>query len=139
MQPTTPTGSRTTSELPTCSSNWKPSTSCAFTAKLPCGRPTWMSVDSILGMPTSSLTMFATSSARALRPSLMRVRNLARSCTDVCDQAGNAAFAAFTARSTSVASPAGIVAMTSSVVELMTSSVSLPEGATQAPSMYSFS
>ena len=70
-----------------------------------------------------------------LRPSAMRVRYLARSSTDVCDHAGNAALAALTARSTSFASPAGIVAMTSSVVELMTSSVSLPEGSTQAPSM----
>ena len=66
----------------------------------------------------------------------MRVRYLARSCTDVCDHAGNAALAAVDgAVDVGRRRRPGSSAMTSSVVELMTSSVSVPEGSTQAPSM----
>ena len=44
-------------------------------------------------------------------------------------------FAAATARSMSAGSPAGMVAKSSSVVESITSSVPLPEAATHAPSI----
>ena len=60
---------------------------------------------------------------------------LARSAPGCSDQAGNADFAAATARSMSAGSPAGIVANRSSVVESITSSTPLPEGSTHAPSM----
>ena len=47
----------------------------------------------------------------------MRVRYFARSCTDVCAQAWNAAFGGLDGAVDVVSrSPAGIVAMTSSVV-----------------------
>ena len=65
----------------------------------------------------------------------MRVRYLPRSSTEVCDHAGNAALAAATALSTSSAVPSGIVPITSSVVELMTSIVPVPVDGTHAPSM----
>ena len=49
--------------------------------------------------------------------------------------AGNAALAAATAASTSAGVPSGIVPMTSSVVELVTSSIPVPVLGTQAPLM----
>ena len=77
----------------------------------------------------------AISSILAPSASPMRLTNLARSSIDVEDHDSNAALAAATAASTSVAVPAGIVAMTSSVIESNTCSVSLELGATQAPLM----
>jgi len=58
-------------------------------------------------MPTSWEMVAAISSVRAARPSEMRFKNLARSSRAVADQAGNAAAAACTARSTSSAVPRG--------------------------------
>jgi len=55
--------------------------------------------------------------------------------SDVCDQLGNAALAAATALSTSAAVASGIVPITSSVLELMTSMVSVPVDGIHAPSM----
>ena len=48
---TTPTGSRTISELPTFSSHWTSSTSCGMEAKVPVGSPTWIIRASFSGMP----------------------------------------------------------------------------------------
>ncbi len=99
------------------------------------GRPTWTICDSHLAMPVSLEIVVASSSMRAPRASPMRDRYLARSSTGVCDQDSNAAFAALTARSTSAAVPAGIVAITSSVTESMTSMVSDESDGVNAPSM----
>ena len=63
---------------------------------------------------------------RAPRP--RRSSSLPRSGAGVSDHAGNAALAAATARSMSAGVPAGMVAKTSSVVESITSSVSVPAG-----------
>ena len=103
--------------------------------KLIIGRPAWISWLSILGMPTSPDTIVAMSSIRAARPSLMRVRYLPLSSTEVCDHGPNALRAAWTALSTSSAVPSGIDPITSSVVELTTSSVPVPVDGTHAPSM----
>ena len=94
-----------------------------------------MMLDSVKGMPTSWAMRVAISSVRADRPSWIRARILPRSSADVADQAGKAAAAAFTALSTSSGVPSGMLPMTSSVVELMTSSVPLPVEGTHAPSM----
>jgi len=99
------------------------------------GRPTWIIPDRDIGMPTSWEMVAAISSVRAARPSEMRFKNLARSSRAVADQAGNAAAAACTARSTSSAVPSGMVAMTSSLVESTTSSVPDPLEATHWPLM----
>ena len=86
-------------------------------------------------MPTSCEMMAAISSVRAARASPMRVSSLARSSREVAAQPGKAAAAAWTALSTSSGVPSGMVAMTSSVAESMTSSVPVPVEATQAPLM----
>ncbi len=99
------------------------------------GRPAWTSRLRLLGIPTSWDTRVAISSIRAMRPSVMRVRYLPRSSTEVVDQESNAFRAAATALSTSSAVPAGTFPITSSVVELTTSIVPLPVEGTQAPSM----
>jgi hypothetical protein len=107
--------------------------------KLLIGSPTCTICDSHLAMPVSFEIVVASSSIRAPRASPMRVRYLARSSTGVVDQVLNAARAACTARSTSAAVPDGIVAMTPSVTESMTSMVSVESDGVHAPSMYSFS
>ena len=99
------------------------------------GRPAWIIVDRFMGMPTSCEMTWAISAMRAWRPSVIRCRYLPRSSTEVDDQPGSAALAAFAALSTSAGVPSGIVPMTSSVVELMTSMVPLPVDGTQLPSM----
>jgi hypothetical protein len=139
MQPTTPIGSRTTIEVPTGSSKRYASAVAAAVLKLLIGRPTWTICDSHLAMPVSLEIVVASSSIRAPRASPMRERYLARSSTGVCDHDSNAALAALTARSTSAAVPAGIVAITSSVTESMTSMVSDESDGVNAPSMYSLS
>ncbi len=103
--------------------------------KLIMGSPAWIIRLRLFGMPTSWLTVVAMSSMRACRPSVMRDRYLARSSTEVCDQVAKAALAALTALSTSSGVPSGTVAMTSSVVEFVTSRVPDPVEGTQAPSM----
>ena len=107
--------------------------------KLLIGSPTWISWDSHLAIPVSLEIAVASSSARAPSASPIRLRNLARSSTDVLDQVPNAALAAATARSTSAAVPAGTVAITSSETESTTSIVSVESDGVQAPSMYSLS
>ena len=80
-------------------------------------------------MPTSWVITSAISSRRASSSSATRQQQLATLGRRlVSDQPGNAALAAATARSMSAGVPAGIVAKTSSVVESITSSVSLPGG-----------
>ena len=86
-------------------------------------------------MPTSCEMMAAISSVRAASASPMRISALARSSREVAAQAGKAAAAAWTALSTSSAVPSGMVAMTSSVVESMTSRTPVPVEATQLPFM----
>ena len=135
MAPTTPTGSRTTSELPISSSQAKDSAAWAASANAPAGRPTWMAPESVIGMPTSWEMTCAISSVRAPRASPMRVSSLPRSSREVAAQPGKAAAAARTALSTSSGVPSGMVAKTSSVAESMTSSVPLPVEGTQAPLM----
>ena len=81
------------------------------------GRPACTIVLSHLGMPASRVMTVAISSMRAARPSPTRVRTLARSSGVVVDQAGKAARAAATAASTSAAVPAGMLPMTSPLVE----------------------
>ena len=110
-----------------------------MSAKAPMARPTWIGPDSDSGMPTSREMTEASSSVRAARPSEIRARSLDLSAAGVADHAGKAAAAALTARSTSSGVPSGILPMTSSVVELMTSSVPVPVEATHTPSMYSLS
>ena len=135
IAPTTPMGSCTTSELPSSSSHWKASAALAASANAMAGRPTWTEPDRVIGMPTSCEMMVATSSVRAARASPIRVSSLPRSSREVAAQPGKAAAAACTALSTSSGVPSGMVAMTSSVAELMTSSVPLPVEGTQAPLM----
>ena len=72
------------------------------------------------GIPISPVMTVAIFSALAFNPSAMRCRQAARSSGGVCDQTGNAALAALTARSTSSLVPRGTLPMTSSVVALMT-------------------
>ena len=88
MQPTTPTGSRTISELALVSSNGYVSASDAAWLKLFIGRPTWISCDSHFAMPVSFEIAVASSSMRAPSASPIRVRYLARSSTGVDDHAG---------------------------------------------------
>ena len=123
------------SEVPISSSKGNSVASWAAVAKLITGRPTWMRLDKVNGMPTSWAMRVAISSVRAVNPSWTRARILPRSSADVCDQAGKAAAAALTARSTSSGVPSGTLPMTSSVVELTTSRVPLPVEGTHAPSM----
>ena len=113
---------------------WMASSDAAENAEMPV--PTWMAADWPFGMPTSCVITSAISSRRASSSSATRRSSLPRSGAGSSDHAGNAAFAAATARSMSSGTPAGIVANTSSVVESITSSVSVPAGATHEPSMY---
>ncbi len=101
----------------------------------PAGSPAWIMLAHMRGMPSSSEMVWAISSLRAARPSAMAWTYLPRSSGEVRPQVSNAALAAATARSTSAGVPAGTAAMTCSVDGLMTSMVSVPAGATQAPSM----
>ncbi len=94
-----------------------------------------MDPERVIGMPTSLEMIWAISSVLAARASPMRVSSLARSSREVVDHPGNAAAAAWTALSTSSGVPSGIVAMTSSVPELMTFRVPVPVEGTHAPLM----
>ena len=66
---------------------------------------------------------------------MMRFSRATRSALLVCENAGNAARAAATARSTSAAEPMEILVKGSSVAGLMTSRVRGVAGSTQAPLM----
>ena len=135
MAPTTPTGSRTTRELPTVCSQVKSFATCSIEPNVIIGRPTCTSCESTRGMPTSWVIRSASSSMRAPRPSWTLVSSAVRSSTGVAAQAGKAARAAATARSTSSAVPSGMVPITASVVESTTSRVPVPDEATQVPPM----
>ena len=133
IAPTTPTGSRTTSELPISSSHGTWATTWGIELNVIVGRPAWIIRDRPIGIPSSAATVAAISSARAASPSPIAASSSTRSPTGVCDQPSNASRAAPTARSTSSAVPWGMRPITSSVLALTTSSVSEPDGATHAP------
>ncbi len=135
IAPTTPTGSRTISELPTLSSHSSSPSSWGIEPNVAVGRPAWMMLESFTGIPTSWAISSAISSIRAPRDSAMRRIQSARSCTEVCDQLSNAARAAATAASTSSTVPSGTEPITCSVVALITSSTPVPPGATHSPPM----
>ncbi len=94
-----------------------------------------MRFDKVKGMPTSWEMSVAISVVRADSASWTRSRVLDRSSLDVADHSPKASAAHRAARSTSSGVPAGMVPMTSSVAELMTSITSLPVDETQAPPM----
>jgi hypothetical protein len=135
MHTTTPTGSRSTIELPTFSSHWKPPSIFAYMPKVNVGEPAWMRVASLIGMPTSCAIVLPISSERAFMPSLIFARKAARSAGGVAAQPSNAARAAATAELASCSSPSGIRAITSSVAAEWTSIEPLPCGAVHAPLM----
>ena len=86
-------------------------------------------------MPTSLAMTSAISSVRAARPATILLRYSARASFGRVLQAGNAAFAAATAASTSDVAPSGMVAITSSVAESWTLRVPVPAEATHWPLM----
>ena len=132
---TTPSGSRTIVELPTVTGSSAPASISASTPSvMPMGLGTWTFVANTIGVPTSAVIVAASSSARALRPSLIRRTAATRSASGVADQPGNAAAAARTAASASASVPAGTDAMTSSVAGFRTSMRS-PEPSTNSPPM----
>src|SRR4051812_43905599 len=120
MQPTTPTGSRTTSELPTVSSHSTCSSTSGIDMNDMVGRPAWIIVESGIGMPTSRAISAASSSERAAMAAPIARHASARSTSGVCDHVSKPARAASTARSTSSAVPSGTRPMTSSVVQYPT-------------------
>jgi hypothetical protein len=132
IAPTTPIGSRTTSELPISSVHGKLAATAAAVADEPIGSPTWTVRENEIGEPISAVIEAAMSPARAFRPSEMRWATAIRSSTGVPDQPGNAARAAATARSTSAAVPAGTVATMEPSAGLTTSMTSRPP-ATRSP------
>ena len=139
MQPTTPIGSRTTSELPTvCSQVKSPATWAAVRNEFS-GRPTWTSWENSRGMPTSWVMRSASASVRSASASPTAVSSAVLSATGVADHDGKAARAAATARSTSAIDPSGTVPMTCSVVESMTAMVPDTEDGTHSPPMYNVS
>ena len=135
MQPTTPTGSRTTSEFPTCSSKTVSSTAAGIDPKSIAGSPAWIMVESWRGIPTSREMSAAISAERSASFADIAWQAAARSCAGTCDHCSKAGRAARTARSTSSASLAGMLPMTCSVVESTTSNVPLPCGSTHSPPM----
>src|SRR5438874_7021078 len=98
-----------------------------------------MRPESLSGMPTSCAMVFASSSARAFRPSEIFCRKSARAAAGVAAHASNAPRAARTAASTSFSPPAGMRPITSPLPALCTSIVSRLEGATHWPPMNSWS
>ena len=74
----------------------------------PTGRPAWIMLANMIGMPISSEMTWAISSLRAARPSAMAWMYLPRSSLEVWPQVSKAVLAAATAWSTSAAVPAGI-------------------------------
>ncbi len=124
IAPTTPIGSRTISELPTSSVQAKSSARPAMDSTTAAGNATWAVRDIPIGEPISAVIAWAISSVRAARPAPRRRSTSARCCGVVADQAGKAARAAATARSTSAAVPAGVSATTSPVAGFTTGRVS---------------
>ena len=135
MQPTTPIGSRTTSEWPTFSSYTKARATLAALPQLKTGPPTCTILASLIGMPTSRAMAVAISSERAFKPATILSMKTQRSSTLKPDQAGNAARAAKTACAASSAVPCGTVAITSSVLASCTSKTAVAWALCQAPLM----
>lgn len=134
IAPTTPIGSRTTSEFAISSVQGKSATTETVASAAITGRPAWPMRAKEIGAPMSALIVAAISSERAWSPAAMRRTTAARSAGSVAAQAGNAAVAAATAWSTSSAVPAGTVAMTASVAGL-TTSITGPPKETALPSI----
>lgn len=120
IAPTTPIGSRTISEVPISSVQAKSSARPATDSMTAAGKATWAVRDMVIGEPISAVIAPAISSWRAVRPAPRRRSTSARCCGVVAAQAGKAARAAATARSTSVAVPAGASATTSPVAGFTT-------------------
>jgi hypothetical protein len=93
----------------------------------------------LIGMPTSCAMVFASSSARAFRPSEIFCKYSQRFSTGVRLQPSNAPRAAATAASMSFSPPAGTLPMTSPVPAACTAIVSLEAGATHLPPMKNLS
>jgi hypothetical protein len=85
MQPTTPTGSRTISELPTCSSHSVSSTTVGIDEKSIAGRPAWIITARLRGIPTSRETSRAISSDRSASFAPIAWHASARSVAGTCD------------------------------------------------------
>ena len=107
---TTPTGSRTSVEVPTSSSHTNSEARCALSANVNVGSPAWMPLASMSGIPTSLAMHSAMSSPRSASFSEMRVSSSPRSLGLVFAHDVNAAAAASTAAFASSTVPAGIVA-----------------------------
>ncbi len=135
MAPTTPIGSRTTTELPSGCSQVKSAATWAIEPNDATGSPTCTSWDKVSGIPTSWAIRSAIDSIRSPSTVLTLVSRSVRSATGVADQDGNAAAAASTARSMSSVVPSGTVPMTSSVAESITSRVPEPVEGTHPPPM----
>ena len=121
MAATTPTGSRTTSESPTSSSNGKVRTISANDPITMRGPPTCTNVANGRGQPISSATSSPISGSRPTRTSCRAWTSRARSSTGVAAHPSKAARAAATARSTSAPDPSGTWPITSSVAGLTSS------------------
>jgi hypothetical protein len=135
MQPTTPTGSRTISELPTCCSSSTSSSRFTIEPTSMIGRPAWIMRERPIGMPTSRAMSAAISSERCCSPAVI-ARSASIRCSIVdCDHASKPARAALTAWSTSASVPSATVPTTSSVVASITSTVSRPVAETHSPPM----
>ena len=74
IAPSTPTGSRSTRELPISSSQATSSISCGIAANWPIGSPAWMIWLSFSGIPSSWAIVAAISSARSPRPAAIAAR-----------------------------------------------------------------
>jgi hypothetical protein len=135
MAATTPAGCRMSSELPIRVSIGKSAAMSAMERNTSTDRPTCTRREAAIGVPTSRLIISASCSPRASRPSATARSAAARSGTGVRDHAGNAAWAAATARSTSGAAPRGTLPMTSSVRLSTTSMSPSVSGLTHRPPM----
>src|SRR5215204_5153955 len=96
MQPTTPIGSRTISELPICSSQTTSDATWAWEPKSIAGRPAWIVRARASGIPTSAATRAAISSPRSARAALIAVHASTRCSTGTWRHASNPARAAST-------------------------------------------
>jgi len=100
------------------------------------GSPDWMRRESLIGMPSSAVIVWAISSLRFTIPSRILRRNSLRIPTEVLPQLSKASRAAATAHSTSSSPHEGICPITSSFAGLTTSMNSPVEDVVQAPLRY---
>ena len=133
MQPTTPTGSRVTSERLMVSSKSKLRAVSGTPAVVAAGMPAWIIVESVAGMPTSLEMRAPISSARAASPAPSFSMKPSRSSSERPDHSGKAALAAATAASTSAAVPSGTEPMTASLDGLTTSMLPSPADGAHFP------